>query len=472
MSSEAQNDLVWRTALAEDDTVDFGSAATPGGLAIRFFGDGRNVTDGDTLFGGGDVMTGDIGGSDNPLLSAQVSGDVNIVSAGTVYGGDDSITVTGTAAGSAVYGDAVAVYGFLAGGDDTLSVRSGGKAGVFHGDAGLLGEGGVATGGRDTITLAGSAFSGGATAVGDVAEVSGRLSGGSDAITGSVGADKLYGDAITVSASGSLKGGNDTITGGDGNDTIHGDWKSASGAAKGGNDKLFGGTGNDTIYGNGGNDLLDGGTGGDTMQGGAGNDAYVVDASADIVDESALGSSGTDTVQSSAISVNLTLSGQFKGAIENVALLGSAALNAGGNSLANVLTGNSAANTLNGREGADTLTGGGGNDTFLFDTALEPGNVDRIADFSNATGNDDTVRLDDAVFAGGGLTANQILASGSFAANASGTATELDDRIIHNTATGQLFWDADGSKAGGVAGVLFATLDGSPTLGSADFFVV
>lgn len=291
-------------------------------------------------------------------------------------------------------------------------------------------------------------------------------------ITGSSGADRLYGDAVTVSASGSLKGGSDTINGGDGNDTIWGDWKSALGKVKGGNDKLYGGDGNDAIFGNGGNDLLDGGKGSDTMQGGAGNDIYVVDAATDIVDESASGSSGTDMVQSGAVSINLTLSGRFKGSIENVTLLGTANLNATGNSLANVLTGNDAANTLNGREGADTLTGGGGNDTFLFDTTLRFGNADRIADFSNATGNNDTIRLDDAVFSGGGLKSNQFLAAGAFHANTSGTATELDDRILYNTATGQLFWDADGSKAGGVAGVLFATLDGAPALSSVGFFVV
>lgn len=325
--------------------------------------------------------------------------------------------MTGTATGSAVYGDAVAVYGFLAGGDDTPAVRGGGRAGTFYGDAGLLGEGGVATGGQDTISFAGGA-SAGATAVGDIADVAGRLSGGSDVITGGSGADRLYGDAITVSASGSLKGGSDTINGGDGNDT------------------------------------------------------YVVDAATNIVDESASGSSGTDTVQSGAVSINLTLSGRFKGSIENVTLLGSAGLNATGNSLANVLTGNDAANTLNEREGADTLTGDGGNDTFLFDTTLRFGNADRIADFSNATGNNDTIRLDDAVFSGGGLKSNQFLAAGAFHANTSGTATELDDRILYNTATGQLFWDADGSKAGGVAGVLLATLDGAPALSGADFFVV
>jgi serralysin len=47
-------------------------------------------------------------------------------------------------------------------------------------------------------------------------------------------------------------------------------------------------------------------------------------------------------------------------------------------------------------------------------------------------------------------------------------AADADDRIIYNSATGQLYFDADG--AGG-AGVLFATLGTDLALTSADFIV-
>jgi len=43
-------------------------------------------------------------------------------------------------------------------------------------------------------------------------------------------------------------------------------------------------------------------------------------------------------------------------------------------------------------------------------------------------------------------------------------------RIVYNGATGQLFYDADGSGAG--AAVLFATLSGNPVLGAGDFTVI
>ena len=83
----------------------------------------------------------------------------------------------------------------------------------------------------------------------------------------------------------------------------------------------------------------------------------------------------------------------------------------------------------------------GGADTFAFTTALGGGNVDMLADFVAA---DDTIALDDAVFAGigapGALNANAFVV-GSAAADA-------DDRIIYNQATGQLFYDADGNGAG------------------------
>jgi Ca2+-binding RTX toxin-like protein len=134
-------------------------------------------------------------------------------------------------------------------------------------------------------------------------------------------------------------------------------------AANKGADKIDGGDGNDTLAGNGGNDTLiggndndslDGGVGNDSLIGGAGNDAYVVNSAGDKISDSG----GSDSVQSA---VTFTLAPE----LENLQLLGTAAINGTGNSGDNLITGNTAANGLSGGQGADTIQGGGGNDRLF-----------------------------------------------------------------------------------------------------------
>lgn len=118
------------------------------------------------------------------------------------------------------------------------------------------------------------------------------------------------------------------------------------------------GTGNDlsnVITGNAGANTLNGLAGADTLIGGAGNDIYVIDAAGDQTVERA--GEGMDTVNAS---ITHTLA-------DNVEILfqtGTAAINGGGNSLANLLRGNSAANLLSGGAGVDVLEGAGGSDSL------------------------------------------------------------------------------------------------------------
>ncbi|MGV1046086.1 peroxidase family protein [Limnohabitans sp.] len=126
---------------------------------------------------------------------------------------------------------------------------------------------------------------------------------------------------------------------------------------------------NNVITGGIGNDTLSGGAGIDTLVGGAGNDTYTVDTVTDLITELAAG--GTDLVNATlAAGLTFTLGAE----VENLTLLGNAASNGTGNTVANLITGNtganvltSVANTLSGT--FDTLVGGTGNDTYVVDHA-------------------------------------------------------------------------------------------------------
>jgi Ca2+-binding RTX toxin-like protein len=135
-----------------------------------------------------------------------------------------------------------------------------------------------------------------------------------------------------------------------------------------------------------------------------------------------------------------------------------------GGDLADTLDGGSNHDTLAGGAGNDSLIGGSGNDQFIFNTALGATNVDAIQAY-NAT--NDTILLDDAVLTA--LGSSGTLAAGAF--KASTAATDADDRIIYNAATGALLYDADG--VGGVAAVQFATLTGvSGVINNTEFLII
>lgn len=240
----------------------------------------------------------------------------------------------------------------------------------------------------------------------------------------------------------------------------------------GGADNLMGNSSNNRLTGNGGADTLTGHGGADTLIGGLGADVYFSDA-LDTIREAL--DAGIDVVQSAA---SYTLLAN----LENLVLRDvAAAENGTGNGAANRIDGNSFANrlsggvgndTLIGGAGADTLIGGTGNDsltgglnldTFVFNSATGAANVDRITDFNAAA---ETMRLEDAIF-----TALSIgpLAASAFAKNLTGLATDGLDRIIYNSATGEIFYDADGLN--GAAGTRFAIVAANLLLTEANFVV-
>ena len=260
------------------------------------------------------------------------------------------------------------------------------------------------------------------------------------------------------------------ITGNAGSDNLRG---------LGGDDTLLGLGGDDRLTGGDGNDRLDGGIGNDIMAGGAGDDVYIIGDSRDRVIESK--GQGIDTEVSS-------LANALANNVENLVLTGTSNIDGTGNRLDNTITGNTGNNhlfgglgndtlsgdlgndTLSGGAGTDVLTGGIGTDTFLFDI-LKGGaaNADTVTDFTKLEG--DSFAFSAAVFKALGTVGT--LAQGAFYASATAVAAhDADDRIIYNTATGKLYYDADG--IGGNAAVQIATIGAAvhPTLAYTDFHIV
>jgi VCBS repeat-containing protein len=122
--------------------------------------------------------------------------------------------------------------------------------------------------------------------------------------------------------------------------------------------------------------------------------------------------------------------------------------------------------TITGGLGNDTMKGGAGVDRFVFSAKLGPANVDTIADFKPAQG--DMILLEGDIFRKIGVS----LSDGEFLAGKGATkGKDANDRIIYDTDTGRLYFDIDGSKAGGKAAIHFATLNGKPAIDAGDFLI-
>ena len=138
---------------------------------------------------------------------------------------------------------------------------------------------------------------------------------------------------------------------------------------------------------------LDGGAGADTLIGGLGNDTYVVDNAGDVVLELGVYKGGYDaSIDTVETPFETTLASTYAN-IENVTLVGTAAVGATGTAVANRLDGsqNSAANRLIGGLGNDTYVVGAGDiviegvdegiDTLVVATAT--GSTVRLSDYAN-----------------------------------------------------------------------------------------
>jgi serralysin len=182
------------------------------------------------------------------------------------------------------------------------------------------------------------------------------------------------------------------------------------------------------------------------------------------------GSAGVDALSFAAFTQSLSLSLATPAGYINTAtgfFVFTGFENLTGGSGNDTLTGGAGADKLNGGLGNDILTGGAGNDAFMFTTAPNAAtNRDTITDFANATGNNDIIHLDNAVFTKLGVAG---ALNGAFF-RAGTAALDANDYVVYNKTTGILSYDSNGNAAGGAIQV--AVLTTKPVLTAADFAVI
>jgi Ca2+-binding RTX toxin-like protein len=295
-------------------------------------------------------------------------------------------------------------------------------------------------------------------------------------VSGSVVATDIAADNGQGARSTTGTSGNDTIVGGPASDTLSG---------LDGNDSLFGAEGADSLAGGNGNDTLDGenhrfsyeDADVDSLDGGLGNDVFIVDNTADVVTDAG----GVDLVKTE--NIDWTLGAGFENLeIHNGEL--EATADGIGNSLDNFLDGSTGWHVyIEGRDGNDTIVGSVQNDTLLGgngnDSIQSGGDYDSL---DGGAGNDTLEGGDSTITGGAGvdhfvvhgfeditdftsgadkltLDGNflaHVGPSGSFAAGdarfyaAAGATSghDADDRVILDTSTGNVYYDADGFGVG------------------------
>lgn len=296
-------------------------------------------------------------------------------------------------------------------------------------------------------------------------EIRGR--GGDDTLYGDNGDDALYGEA----GSDTLYGGNgwDVLGGGDGNDRLYGG---------NGNDFLHGGNGDDVAFGGQGHDVVEGNAGADRLYGEDGNDIVRGGAGDDFIhggagDDELHGGSGHDRLYG-GIGWDILVGGtgddllvgdngndQLYGQAGNDTLFGGAGHDRlEGGSGGDTLYGGAGDDILIGGDGPDVLNGGTGADRFVI-TDTNPNNGTPF--FADVQTGEDRIILDSEAFLqisvlGGLLEAEFTLGT---------VAGDADDRIIYDQATGNIYYDEDGT--GAAEQVLIARVEPGTVLSASDF---
>ncbi len=417
----------------------------------------RMTTVNENVGEGTDTVNVDLTGTNDNFFSLISQAEVEFLNAT----GADAIDLQGSSFAQVITGNDAANTITGGGGADTLVGGLGGDNYVVTSQDQVVVEANGAAGAIDTVftsvsydltdtvdyfaTAADAAVGGVGLTTGEVGVevLSTATQGGTEALnlTGNGQAQTIignYGNNV-------LNGDNDTNLGGvAGNQTGTAD---TNGATVGGGDTLTGLFGDDTyrVYSQA--DVI-------REQAGQGNDTAVFGTNTAVAGSAATSASNTFQLSEGNSIEVLTVANQSRAI--GYQLIGNA------ESQTNVL-GSRADDALWGGAGNDTLTGNGGNDVFGFNEA-GTANADTIADFSAG----DRIALattgNAAFFAG---------LNGSFDSNefVVGTvATEAHAQIVYNQASGQIFYDADGTGAGAAA--LVATIGAGTQLGFNDFTVI
>jgi len=279
----------------------------------------------------------------------------------------------------------------------------------------------------------------------------------------------------------------------------------------GGDDVLLGMDGNDVLRGGIGVNALDGGAGSDTADYGAsisgialslklsgaqkvaksttdtlsgienvigsrfpdqirGDDAANVISGEEMADK-IYGAGGNDTIYGSAVGgTGSDGNNKLYGQDGNDTLLG-----AGGQ---DYLAGGNGADILDGKANSDVLIGGKGADRFVMAFEYLP---DQIVDFTSAQGDKIQLSLgagsDGLAFVFATKVGGTLSDAEFYAAPGANAAHDASDRIIYDSATGELFFDADGTGTDSLAQqiAVFASLsifDPAPVLAASDFQIV
>src|SRR6266581_601881 len=178
---------------------------------------------------------------------------------------------------------------------------------------------------------------------------------------------------------------------------------------------LLGNSANNTLNGGAGNDTLDGGAGADTLVGGLGDDTYAVDNAGDVITENA--GEGTDTALATA---TYTLGSN----VENLTLMGTAAIGGTGN---DTLIGGAGNDTLDGGTGNDSMSGGTGNDIYV---------VDSLSDIVTENANEGIDTVQSSITYTLGVNLENLTLTGTTAIN--GTGNALDNILTGNSAANVL----------------------------------